>query len=553
MLRELSIDNVVLIERERVGFSAGLNVVTGETGAGKSVLFAALGLALGERASTELVRTGAKSATVEARFSIEPGSPAHALLRAEGLGDGPEVLIQRTVPARGSGRSLVNGESVALPLLRRLGRLLVDYAGQHEQHTLLDPEAQLSLLDEFAGLEQELSGMDTAWTALSTCRDELERLRGAARHIGERAELLRFQSGELSELRPRRGEEAELLAERNLLRHAGELQTGVQRAFGLLYADDGAAVERLDGAAEALRRLAEIDPTLGEPARQLAELLGQVEDVARGLRGHKVEHDPERLDQVESRLAALDRLKRKHRCEADDLAARLERVQAELDELEHLDDRIVAAERALERSRDHALSVARDLHQQRARAAEALSNRVVEQLRELAMPHAGFEVRLIELDAPGPRGLDRVELMLSANVGEELRPMAKVASGGELSRVQLALRIAMRGRRGVDCFVFDEVDAGLGGVAADEVGRKLCLLAEGAQVLCITHLPQIARLADHHLAVNKEVRGGRTLSAIHSVYGEQRVLELARMIGGSPDAASVGYARSLLGPWVKVA
>ncbi|MCB9760497.1 MAG: DNA repair protein RecN [Alphaproteobacteria bacterium] len=555
MLLALSIENLAIIESLHVDLSSGLNVLSGETGAGKSIVFAALGLALGGRGSVDMVRTGARAAEVVARFAVGEG-PARALLQAEGLADGDAVVIHRSVPARGSGRATVNGQVVKLSLLRQLGALLVDFAAQHAHQELLDPARHLDILDDFAELAGPLARMGAAFERWTERRRELTRLQDAARHVDERAEYLRFQRGELDELDLSPGEEAELEAERRIQRHAVELGAGVKRTYGLLYAKDGAATELLDQAQDTLQRMGAIDPALAPLAERLAALVVEVEDVAAELRGREVEHDPVRLDEIESRLARIDRLKRKHRCDADALVERRAALAAELDELDQLDDRIALAADAAERAWTEALAVARDLRRERIKAAAALETQVTAQLRDLAMPHAQLRVALSPLDEgpAGPdgtrldaRGLDHAELHLSANCGEAPRPLARVASGGELSRVLLALRAALHTGSGPRTQVFDEVDAGISGHAAHDVGRKLVALARHRQVLCITHLPQIACLADAHFAAAKRVVDGRTVAGLSALDAEGRVAEIARLVGGGADAASVDYARRLLG------
>lgn len=559
MLLSLSIERLAVIDAETLALDPGMVVITGETGAGKSVLLAALGLVLGARGSVDLVRTGAEGAVVEARFSLAEAPEAAALLRRADLpgADQPVLTVRRTLSARGAGRASVNGRTVPLGLVAELGRLLVDSASQHDQHGLLDAGTHLGLLDAGAGLGALAEEMGRRWEDLQAAGAELERLRGAAKDAEERAAWLRFQQAELDGLDARPGEVDELVAERRLLQHAAELGQGVRQAEALLYSGEGAALDRLAAAEAALRRLAGIDPALDALSEALRECSFQVEDAARTLQGRaRVAVDPGRLDAVEARLAELERVARRQRCAVADLPLRRAALQAELDQLLDLDDATARAEARRAQALAEAVGAAARLSERRARAARALEARVEAELRQLAMPHARFEVGLLPnlegepLDDGrllGPCGLERAELRLSANPGEDLRPLHRVASGGELSRVLLALKLALRegDRAGVPTLVFDEVDAGLGGQAAEEIGRKLRELAQSAQVICITHLPQIAALADLHLGVRKEVAEGRTRAEVRRVDGEPRVVELARMLGGE-EAAARAFAERLL-------
>lgn len=559
MLISLSIDHIAVIESQTLVLGPALNALTGETGAGKSVVLAALGLALGRRGSVELVRTGAESASVEARFSLAHAPQARMILRRADLpgADEPELVVRRTLNSRGAGRATVNRRAVPMGLLAELGRALVDVAGQHDSQGLLDPDTHLDLLDEAGGLGAERAEMESAWHDFQAATAELRRLTDAAGRAEERAAWIRAQLDELDALKPRADEEAALLAERDRLRHAVELGQGVRLAEGLLYSGERAATDRISAAEAALRRVSTFDPSLEPLVVALREAAYQLEDVARALQGlGRRTADPGRLDEVETRLAELDRVARKHRCVPADLPLRHERLRQELSELEHLDDAIGGAQAEVGRRLGAATLLAARLRERRVGAAGALQGRVQLELRELAMPHARFEVALEPLREGvtlpdgrllGPAGLDCAELRLSANPGEELRPMHRVASGGELSRLLLAVKLALRaGGRVTPTLVFDEVDAGLGGLAADELGRRLGALARDAQVLCVTHQAQIAAMADTHLAVVKGVSEGRTRTALKKLTGQERVLEIARMLGGS-DEVALSFSARLLG------
>lgn len=558
MLRELSVRNLAIAESLELRAEPGLNALTGETGAGKSIVFTALGLALGGRGAAEQVRTGAGAAEVIATFEGPFGSRVRQWLLREGLPAQPEVLVLRRVqPLQGATRCWVNDHPVRVGQLRELGAELVDFAGQHAHQALLDPDQHLGLLDRTAALGELPEQMREAARALATARQELDRLEDSARHRQERSDFLRYQLRELEAVDLRPGEKDALVAERRVQRHAVELRAGVRRAEEALYSGDRAAVDALSAAEAALRPLLALDPALEGLGATLNELLVGAEELARelGRRARGFEHDPQRLDEIEGRLAEIERLQRKHRCEAEELVTRREALALELGGLEQLDERREALHTRLHRAQAQALAVAERLHAARCAAARALEQEVAERLRGLAMPYARFEVRLLPVESGervgdlllGEQGLDRAELYLSANPGEEPRPLARVASGGELSRVLLALRLAVQASGAVGCFVFDEIDSGIGGVAAEVVGERLRELSGRCQVLCITHLPRIASLAHAHFAVRKEVVQGRTCSSLERLDGEARVGELARMVGGgSLGAASEQWARELL-------
>lgn len=558
MLISLTIDNVAVIESQTLQLDPGLNALTGETGAGKSVVLAALGLALGRRGSVELVRTGADSAAVEARFRLAEAPRARMILRRADLpgADDGELVVRRTLTAKGAGRATVNRRPVPMGLLAEIGRALVDVAGQHDSQGLLDPDTHLALLDDAGGLGAEVADYQGEWDRFQASSAELRRLTDAAGRAEERAAWLRSQLDELDALKPLPDEEAALLAERNVLRHAVELGQGVRQAEALLYSGEHAASDRIVAAEAALRRLVAFDPTLAPLVTALGDLGYQLDDLARDLQGRaRVHADPARLDAVETRLAELERVARKHRCTVSDLPIRRERLRAELDELENMDDALAAVRQTLGAKLSSAARQAERLSGLRVAAAAALQARVEQELRGLAMPHARFQVALVPLEEGelladgrrlGPDGLERAELRLSANPGEELRAMHRVASGGELSRLLLAVKLALRGGdRATPTLVFDEVDAGLGGLAADELGRRLSALAGEAQVLCVTHQAQIAALARAHHAVQKVVSDGRTRAEVRTLEGQARQAEVARMLGGS-DEAALRFAERLL-------
>ena len=538
MLLRLVVKDLAIVASATVHPAAGLNVLSGETGAGKSVIASALALALGQRARSEVVRTGADKAVVVAEFQVD--DRVRRLLLANGIpGDGP-LRIERQVP----GGVMVNGTRATVGLLRELAPLLVARTGQHDQRVLLDPERHVELLDAFAGLGPE--PMASAWQALVDTRQHLAGLQRAASRRAERDELLGIWLGELDDLAWTAGQLAELVAERDVLRHADELRAGLAGLEQLLYAQDGAVVEHLGRADGELRQLAAIDPRLDEAAQGLARVLDGVDEVVREVRraAERTEPDPERLEVVESRLEVARALARKHGCEPDELPDVRARLAAEKTRLGALEQDTRQARQAVADALSRAEKAAAKRTAERTRAGRRLDRELARALERLAMPRARIRT-VVEPTDLGPGGADRVELLLSANPGEEPRPLARVASGGELSRVLLALSVLRA--PDVGCFLFDEVDAGLGGRTAAALAGELRALSERVQVICISHQAAVASAADHHVAVAKSVLGGRTRTTVRALDAEGRVDELARMLGGDVGAEA---ARACATHWL---
>ncbi len=540
MLERLEIEDLAIIEHLSLDFTPGLNVLSGETGAGKSIVVGALGLVLGARASGELVRMGAPQARVRARFRL----PGDGILE-----------VERIVPAQGKAQARIDGLRVNLRDLRTRMGPLVELAGQHDQRELLDPERHRSLLDEFGGLEPQLASMQAAWENLAASRTAFVRLERAALERTERADLLGFQLAELEDLGLELGEMEQLEVERKRLQHTVRLREGLRSTEAELYVDEGAAVERLGRAEALLASLASLDEQLTPLASTLSELSMRLDELVRDLQGHAraLPSDPSRLDELEDRLAEARRLARKHRCLPEQLPSRLTELRAELDELANLETCTAQARLALAASEHRAREVAADLTRRRKLAAKQLDRLLNAQLRELAMARARFDTRVSPGTSMDGQGVDFVEFHLAANPGEPPRSIASAASGGELSRILLALKVGLRPTL-APTFVFDEVDTGIGGRTAEVVGSKLAQLARQTQVLCISHLPQIAGVADSHYVLAKSVRGGRTRSAVRRLDEDGRVQELARMIGGdAATEASQAYARELMSAWKAVA
>lgn len=549
MLRELRIRNLAVIEQVTVPFAPGLNVLTGETGAGKSIVVDAVLLVRGARASADVIRTDADSALIEAVFERSAG-PAAEMLAEAGLGGDDEMLvIRRELSRTGRHRAFVNDSPVTLALLERLGDRLVEVHGQHEHQRLLEPAHQLDLLDRFAGLEERRAGVAALHAGWQAAREALAGVQGLARDRAQREDLLRFQVGELDAARLRPGEADELRVERRRLQHAERFLAGLAEADARLDDDRDSARAHLGRASRLLGELARLDGGFAEPAEAVNVALAQVDEALRALRAlrESVTGEPGRLQTVEDRLDALSRLHRKYGESEEAMLEFRAAAAAELERLGRAEELRAEHERAHDAASRALEDAAAELSRLRVAAGERLARLAEREVRALGMERALFEVGIDRGGAAGlsPRGWDRVEFRLSANPGEDPRPLARAASGGELSRAMLALRAVLSAGDEVATMVFDEIDAGIGGRTGGVVAERLAALAAGAQVLCVTHLPQIAARADHHLRVAKSVRGGRTRAAVAALDGGERVSELARMLGGETRAA-VDHARELL-------
>jgi DNA repair protein RecN (Recombination protein N) len=563
MLRELSIRNLAVVEEAVVPFASGLNVLTGETGAGKSIVVDALLLITGARAQPDWIRTGADTALVEAVFEIDPAGPVAALLDEAGHHPGEgQLVVKRELARSGRHRAFVNDGAATVGLLERLGELLVELHGQHEHQRLMEPARQLLLLDRFAEAEDRRERVAALVRKWEEARGALDRLRGELREGARQEDLYRFQLTEIDDLRLRDGEEDELRAERSRLQHAERIVAGLQETVGLLYEEPQSATSRLSRAATLLRDLSRYEPDAAASIEALEGAQAYLEDVvgrARALRDRAV-FDPDRLEQIDARLDAIVKLKRKYGDSVAAILAHRQEVAAALDRITRHDAIAEEMERAVAEAAAAAGTEAAALSAARTRAAERLERLVQKEIRGLGMEHGRFRVALRREPAAagelasgpegwrvGPRGAESVELLLSANPGEDLRPLAKVVSGGELSRVMLAAKTVLAAADDVPVLVFDEVDAGIGGRVADVVGQKLAASAAGRQVLCVTHLAPIAAYAGQHLLVEKRVARGATRTTVTRLPAAARVDELARMLGGERvTEASRRHARELL-------
>ncbi len=554
MLTELFVSNLALVDSQTATFGPGLNVVTGETGAGKSLIVGSLSLALGARASADLVRRGADAAEVVARF--EPA--ADAGLPEDVVVDGA-VLLRRVVSRDGRSRAYLNDRPVTVTELRRVGSLLADLHGQHDEQRLLRDESHLMYLDAFAQVHAEAQAVEEAYTETRAAQDRLDAALDESRAGAEELEFHRFQLQELEAFDPRPGEDETLDQERRVIAHAGRLAEAGAEALQAIEGGDPSAVDLLSRAARALGQAASLDAALGPLAAQLDEVVVTAQEVGRELQayGDQLDSDPASLERLESRLAALQDLRRKHRAgNADELLAKLEQLQARVAAVDEGPARLEQLEASVAESRSRLALAAAPLTAARRKAATRLGRSVSRELATLGMPDARFRVELAPVTegAPtengrvGPRGAESARFTLAANRGESAGPLGRIASGGEVSRVMLALKTVLRSADPVSLVVFDEVDAGIGGLVADAVGDRLARVAEERQVLVVTHLAVVAGKARHHLSIEKTTEGGRTRVALRTLTGAAREDELARMLAGRSGGESARRtARALLG------
>jgi DNA repair protein RecN (Recombination protein N) len=564
VLRELRIRNLAVIESLTVPFGPGLNVLTGETGAGKSILIDALTLLLGERAQpAETIRAGAETATIEAVFDVPASSPVSAVLKEHGIAlEDDRLLVRRELVRGGRGRAFLNDTNTTLALLEKLGETLVEVHGQHEHQALLRPTRHLDLLDAFAGLgilRERLRQRHDEWRSASA---ELDALRASARDQVARTAQYRESIAEIDAARLRVGEEEEQREERRRLMNAERLAEGATSAYRELYEDPASAVDRAGRAATLLRELTRLDPSIQPTIQALDTALVQLDETARALRAYRdgVVFDPPRLEAIERRLDEIGRLKRKYGESVDAILTLRARLDSDLANLARAgEDEGRLAER-VDRLRTDLITRATDLAERRDQAVAKLEASVVAELAALDLQAAVFRVRLGREQAGpgdlsvgpqawrlGPRGVDQAEFLFSGNAGEEARSLGRIASGGELSRTMLALKVVLAATDAVPVLVFDEVDAGIGGRTADTVGKKLREVARTRQVLCVTHLPQIAAYADQHFRVEKREGRGRTATTVVALVRGDRVREVARMLGGeSVTNTSLQHARELI-------
>ena len=550
MLVELAVENLAVIERARVRFHGGLNVLTGETGSGKSLVVDALGLLFGGRASAALIRSGAERARVSGIFAVQPAGAFADLLDGAGvdLEDG-ELIVEREILANGKSRAFVCNRPATAALLQDLAPHLGDIHGQHDQQELFSRAAQRAMLDAFARNESLLDRAAAAYAAWQRTAAELAELDRTEQEKLRLVDLWQFQRKEIEAVAPLPGEDAGLENERAVLRNVSRLAAAAAAAYEALYDAPESAAAQVSAAGKRIEELARIDSAAAAIAETLGPARIAIDEASHALRAYaaKLESDPARLEAVEARLAAIEKLKRKYGATLEEVAAFLGQVRAQLDQVEHAGERRAALARARQLAAGEFETAAAELSERRQHAARQLAKKVEAELGSLAMERTRFLAAVTPVEW-SPAGADAVEFLVSPNAGEEPRALERVASGGELSRIALALKTCTAGlTKQIRTLVFDEVDAGVGGGAAESVGRRLKRLAGTHQVLCVTHLAQIAGFADHHYSVEKRTVKGRTVAEVEELDAAARTREIGRMLSGqtlTPEALK--HAQKLL-------
>ncbi len=543
MLRRLRIRDFAIIDVLTVDFEPGLNVLTGETGAGKSIVVDALGLTLGERAQTDMIKSGKRETTVEAYFETQ----ANPLLERLGIGAEDGVILRRIFSSAGKSRAYINDAMVNVQTLLEMGKGLVDIHGQHEHQSLLSAEQQREVVDAYGKLLDERADLERLFHEVRRAQAELDALREEIRYRQQRTDMLAFQIGEIESASLKPGETEALAEERAVLVNIARLKELTDSAYLLLHSGDGSSSEKLSSAVALLREVSKIDPGIGETLGLLESALPLVEDGALSLRSYRDRYDadPGRLSAVEERLELIKRLERKY---GEGIEGILEQRDAAAKELERLalsDEKVKDLEGSLAVMEDELIEKARLISKKRKEAAKKIEKSVKEILREVAMDKAEFTIE-VRPAALSSTGIDSVEFLFSANKGEQVKPLHKTASGGELSRVMLALKETLAEADRIPVLIFDEVDAGIGGRTAEAVGRRLKNLSRRHQVLCITHIPQIAAMADHHIMIEKEERRDGVCVRLKGLSSREREEEIARMLSGKVTDISIKHARELL-------
>ncbi|MEA3486616.1 MAG: DNA repair protein RecN [Thermodesulfobacteriota bacterium] len=540
MLTELSIKNFAIIDELNVFFTKGLNVISGETGAGKSIIIGAVSLLLGDRASSDFVRTSEDSAVVEALFDVSDNEDIREKLKEAGMGENNELVLKRVVSRGGRNRIYINGNLATLGMLSSLGESLVNICGQREHQVLLDADNHIDILDEFGGLmplRSEFAGLYSDWQALEK---KLDKLKAKNNEKREREELLRFQLDELEKSGLKIGEDLSLQDEKRILGNAKKLDEYAGEAHDILYASEGSVLEKLDGVVGNIKEIRKIDPGLKISEKELESAFFNLEEVAFALRDYVkgITFDPARLEEIDDRLEYLGKLKRKYGETIENILRRKEEIGEELEGMAYLGEEIARISEEIDRREKLLLEKAEELSGKRRGASEILKKAIKDEIHSMMMADTVFDVRFANHPGEGnisslnSKGVDEVEFYLSTNVGEELMPLNRIASGGELSRIVLAMKKALAGSGSIGTVVFDEVDSGIGGAAAEVVGKKLKEVSRHHQVICITHLPQIACFGDTHFLVSKEVNEDRTNAVVDLLSDPQRLDEITRMLAG---------------------
>ncbi len=563
MLQELSIKNFAIIDDLQISFSDGLTILSGETGAGKSIIINAVNLLLGSRATAKLIRTGSETAELEALFQIKDQHRIFEIMKENAYDPEEGLLIRRIISRKDRHRIYINGRLATIQLLNLITENLASISGQHVHQGLLKEDQQLAIIDQFGGLMPLRDSVYRCFHEIVPLIRNRNDLQAGKDRQAEHIELLEFQKQEILNAGINSGEDTGLEQERTRLKNGEALFQAAKVAVETLYDAQGAVVELLLGVKKDLDKAASIDPLLVPSANRITEAALDIEDIAEELRAYlkNVQVDERRLEVVEERLDTLTKLKRKYGGSLDAVFLRLESIEQELSSLENLSERIADAKKRLSGLHDKLVELTTKLSRERKKTAKILAKKVEEELASLKMSRTKFEISfrtmpadsgadpylIVDKNAANETGIDQATFLIAPNVGESLKPLSSIVSGGELSRVVLALKAILAQTEAVETIVFDEVDAGIGGGVAEVVGKKLAALAGHHQIICITHLPQIAKFSDHHFSISKHVSDGRTKTFIHRLDNKERIEEIARMLGGEKiTRATVDHAREML-------
>ncbi len=539
MLHDLSITNFAIIDELHVSFDDGLNIISGETGAGKSILIGAVSLLLGDRATADMIRSQTDTATVEALFNIEDNIPLQEKLAQMGFTADGELVIRRVISRSGKNRAQINGQMATLANLASISETLINICGQHAHQMILSAENHIDILDEFGGCLGARRDYESVYARYQQICSEMERLETLRRNRAEKTDLIQFHLNEIRDLNPHAGEDAALADEKKVLANVQKLAECANRAYALLYADRGCINDQIKEVLLQIREIQKIDAELNLSAAEMEGSYAVLQEAALTLRDYakRLVFDPDRLAAIDERFDALSRLKRKHGGTLDAVLDRRKSMEEELQRVSNIEEELAGLTEGKDIIVRELRNKARALSVLRRQAAESLAAAVDAEIRDLNMPHASFRVEFLrhcsgDENSYGPKGGDDIEFYLAANAGEAPKPLQRIASGGELSRIVLALKNVLSRTGSVATIVFDEVDQGIGGATAEIVGRKLKEVSADHQVICITHLPQIASFGGRHLRVAKHVIDGRTATVVDQIDEREKVEEIGRMLGG---------------------
>jgi DNA repair protein RecN (Recombination protein N) len=559
MLRELHIKNFSIIDDVNIEFGDGFNVLTGETGAGKSIIVNALSLALGERAAGDLVRSGEKEAVIEAYFDIPPqllDPSISQFLRDNGIDNNEGFILKRIITTQGRSRAYINSSMVNVQTLSDISSNIIDVHGQYEHQSLLSPDNQLDLLDAYGGLSADRQRVSKIHKTQLALKHQISELVQKEKERAQKLDILRFQISEIESADLRRGEDEELVEEIKILSSAGRLMELANQAYDSLYSSETACITNLSGILDNLKEISIIDTRANEALKSVQDALPLLEETGYFLRDYKdgLDYDPERLEQRQERLELIKNLKRKYGNNIQEVLDYREKAAVELEELQHSGEKQETLKSELDVQKKRLTETAQRLSKKRGATAKKIESKVEAELSELSMSDTRFSVQMTHEKGDDTtdgfkvthRGIDNIEFLIAPNIGEDLRPVSKIASGGELSRVMLALKGILAKGDNIPVLIFDEIDAGIGGSAAETVGQKLNNLASSHQIISITHLPQIASHADSHLKIEKKIKGKRTIVEISKIEKDERTEEVARMLSGKISDASIKHAKEML-------